>query len=330
MDIELAQTGNTNFIASGLRVLDIELDALQELRNTIDSSFQQACLLMMACQGKVVVTGMGKSGHIANKIAATLASTGTPAFFMHPGEAGHGDLGMLSEEDLLLCISNSGETAEVLSLLPVVKRRGIKIIAMTRSANSSMGHYADVHLSIAVPKEACSLGLAPTSSTTATLVLGDALAIALLDAKNFTAEEFALSHPSGALGKKLLLTLNDVMHSGERLPLVNENMKVRDALLEISAKSLGLAAVVDDQGKLLGIFTDGDLRRVIDAKKDVHNTDIKDVMTANCITATADMLAAEALNLMESNNISGLIVIDDSNYPVGALNMLDLVKSGVV
>lgn len=326
----MTQTSNTNYITSGLRVLDIELNAIKELRCAIDGSFNSACELMMACRGKIVVTGMGKSGHIANKIAATLASTGTPAFFMHPGEAGHGDLGMLSEADLLLAISNSGETAEVLSLLPVVKRRGIKIIAMTRSESSSMGRYANVHLSIAVPKEACSLGLAPTSSTTATLVLGDALAIALLDAKNFTAEEFALSHPSGTLGKKLLLTLNDIMHSGNQLPLVNENMTVRDALLEVTAKSLGLAAIVNDAGKLRGIFTDGDLRRVIDAKKDVHQTGIKEVMTSNCITATPDMLAAEALNLMESNNISGLIVIDDNYVPIGALNMLDLVKSGVV
>lgn len=319
-----------DFISSGLNVLNIELQALQEMRQRIDSDFQHACEMLMACEGKVVVTGMGKSGHIANKIAATFASTGTPAFFMHPGEAGHGDLGMLSEKDLLLTISNSGETSEVLSLLPVVKRRGIKIIAMTRSAASSMGKYADVHLSIAVAKEACTLGLAPTSSTTATLVMGDALAIALLDAKNFTAEEFALSHPSGSLGKKLLLTLRDIMHTGEQLPLVHESKSVRDALMEVTAKSLGLAAIIDSDGVLKGIFTDGDLRRVIDAKKDVHNTPIRDVMTQNPITASSDMLAAEALNLMESKNISGLVIVGSDKKPIGALNMLSLVKSGVV
>lgn len=321
---------NSGFITSGLKVLDIELEALQQLRRTIDADFEHACKLLMACKGKVVVTGMGKSGHVANKIAATFASTGTPAFFMHPGEAGHGDLGMLTEKDLLLTISNSGETAEVLSLLPVVKRKGIKIIAMTRSETSSMGRYADVHLSIAVPQEACSLGLAPTSSTTVTLVLGDALAIALLDAKNFTAEEFALSHPSGSLGKKLLLTLNDIMRTGEQLPVVHEDHSVRDALVEVTAKSLGMTAVVDNKGILQGIFTDGDLRRFIDAKKDVHRTSISEVMTRNSITASPNMLAAEALNLMESNNISSLIAVDKHNKPVGALNMLDLVKSGVV
>ena len=306
------------------------MQALQEIQQRINCHFKQACELLMACEGKVVVTGMGKSGHIANKIAATFASTGTPAFFMHPGEAGHGDLGMLGEKDLLLTISNSGETNEVLSLLPVVKRKGINIIAMTRSAESSMGRYADVHLSIAVSKEACSLGLAPTSSTTATLAMGDALAVALLEAKQFTAEQFALSHPSGSLGKKLLLTLNDIMHTDKQLPLVGKNKSVRDALVEVTAKSLGLAAIVDSEGLLIGIFTDGDLRRVIDAKKDVHKTIISDVMTQNPITAHSDMLAAEALTLMESSNISGLIVVDANHKPVGALNMLSLVKSGIV
>lgn len=326
----MSNTSSKDFLASGFRVLDIELQAIQELKKAIDDSFEKACELILSCSGKVVVTGMGKSGHIANKIAATFASTGTPAFFMHPGEAGHGDLGMLGENDLLLTISNSGETSEVLSLLPVVKRKGIKIIAMTRQSDSSMARYADVHLSIAVPREACSLGLAPTSSTTATLVLGDALAVALLDAKRFTAEEFALSHPSGTLGKKLLLTLSDIMHTGDRLPVVSENETVRDALIEVTAKSLGMAAIINTDGKLRGIFTDGDLRRVIDARKDVHTTIIKDVMTENCITASPEMLAAEALNLMESKSISGLIIVNTAMEPVGALNMLDLVKSGVV
>lgn len=317
-------------LASAHRVLEIELEAIANLKNVFDQHFIAACQTMLACKGKVVVTGMGKSGHIANKIAATLASTGTPAFFMHPGEAGHGDLGMLGENDVLLAISNSGETSEVVSLLPVVKRLGIKIIAMTRNPESAMGRYADIHLSIAVPQEACSLGLAPTSSTSATLVLGDALAIALLDAKNFTAEEFALSHPSGSLGKKLLLTLEDIMHTGERVPLVANTSTVRDALVTITQKSLGLAGIVDEAGKLIGIFTDGDLRRVIDARKDVHNTLIHEVMTQNCFTAQKHMLAAEALSQMESRNISSLIVVDETHHPIGALNMLDLVKSGVV
>ncbi len=320
----------TQLISSANRVLEIELEAIQNLKNAFDEHFVQACQLMMGCKGKVVVTGMGKSGHIANKIAATLASTGTPAFFMHPGEAGHGDLGMLSKDDVLLAISNSGETSEVVSLLPVVKRLGIKIIAMTRSAESAMGRYADIHLSIAVPQEACSLGLAPTSSTSVTLVLGDALAIALLDAKNFTAEEFALSHPSGSLGKKLLLKLEDIMHTGDRVPVVQSGSTVRDTLMVITQKSLGLAGIVDEQGKLLGVFTDGDLRRVIDARKDVHVTIINEVMTKNCYTARKDMLVAEALSQMESRNISGLIVVDEEQRPIGALNMLDMIKSGVV
>lgn len=321
---------NNPFLASANRVLDIELQAVQNIRSAFDENFSAVCQMLMNCTGKIVVTGMGKSGHIANKIAATLASTGSPAFFIHPGEAGHGDLGMLSDDDILLAISNSGETSEVLSLLPVIKRRGINIIAMTKNSQSSMGRYADLHLSIAVPQEACSLGLAPTSSTTATLVLGDAIAVALLDAKNFTAEEFALSHPSGSLGKKLLLTLADVMHTGDRMPIVAEAQSIRDALMVVTQKGLGLAGIVNDDGELTGIFTDGDLRRVIDAKRDVHTTAISEVMTRNPKTATADMLAAEALNLFEANNISGVIVINEQNKPVGALNMLDLVKSGIV
>lgn len=318
------------FLQSAHRVLDIELQAVENIRSTFDKTFSAVCQTLMNCTGKVVVTGMGKSGHIANKIAATMASTGTPSFFMHPGEAGHGDLGMLGEEDILFAISNSGETSEVLSLLPVVKRRGIKIIAMTKSAQSSMGRYADLHLSIAVQQEACSLGLAPTSSTTATLVLGDAIAVALLDAKNFTPEEFALSHPSGSLGKKLLLTLADIMHASDRLPVVNNQQSIRDALVVITEKGLGMTAVVDDVGKLTGIFTDGDLRRVIDAKWDIHTTAISAVMTRNPKTCRPTTLAAEALNLFETHNINGVIVINEQNKPVGALNMLDLVKSGIV
>lgn len=318
------------FVSSAQRVLDIEIEAIKGLYAKLDHNFVEACELIKSCQGKVVVTGMGKSGHIANKIAATLASTGTPAFFMHPGEAGHGDLGMLEQQDLLLAISNSGETSEVLSLFPVVKRLGIKSIAMSRNPKSGLGQYADIHLDISVPQEACSLGLAPTSSTTVTLVLGDAIAVALLDANGFTADDFALSHPSGSLGRKLLLKVSDIMHKEERTPIVSHSQTIRDGLVTITEKGLGMAAVVNDQGQMMGIFTDGDLRRVIDAKVDILTTPISEVMTPNCITVAPDMLAAEALNLMENRNINGLVVVDKSNVPVGAFNMLDLVKSGVV
>ncbi len=315
---------------SGQRVLEIELNAIEGLKKHLDQNFVAACQLMLDCTGKVVVTGMGKSGHIANKIAATLASTGTPAFYMHPGEAGHGDLGMLEATDLLLAISNSGETTEILSLFPVIKRLGLKSIAMSRSPSSTLGTLADVHLDISVPKEACSLGLAPTSSTTATLVLGDALAVALLDAKGFTSDDFALSHPSGSLGKKLLLKVSDIMHSGDQLPLVSERQTIRDALLVISEKGLGMAAVVNNEGQLSGVFTDGDLRRIIDAKVDILTTSIAEVMTPNCITVSANTLAAEALRIMETKNINGLIAVDKKQIPVGAFNMLNLVRTGVV
>ncbi|XOV80645.1 MAG: KpsF/GutQ family sugar-phosphate isomerase [Aestuariibacter sp.] len=319
-----------SYIASAKRVFDIEIEAIKGLEKFLDEQFSSACVLMQKCTGKVVVTGMGKSGHIANKIAATLASTGTPAFFMHPGEAGHGDLGMLSKDDVLLAISNSGETSEVLSLLPVVKRLGIPIIGMSGNPVSSLGGHCDVHINISVPQEACSLGLAPTSSTTATLVMGDALAVALLDANGFSADDFALSHPSGSLGRKLLLKVSDIMHGGSRLPVVQEQQNIRDALLTVTEKGLGMTAVVGSQGTMTGVFTDGDLRRVIDAKVDIHTTAIKQVMTASGIRVKPDMLAAEALKIMEDKNINGLIVIDNNNKPVGALNMLDLVKSGVV
>ncbi|UAA38472.1 KpsF/GutQ family sugar-phosphate isomerase [Paraneptunicella aestuarii] len=318
-----------NYINSGLRVLEIETKAIEDLKQYISTDFSQACEMMLGCVGKVVVTGMGKSGHIANKIAATLASTGTPAFYMHPGEAGHGDLGMLSKQDVLLAISNSGETDEVLALLPVVKRMGIRIIAMSGNPASRLAEYSDVHLCIKVEKEACSLGLAPTSSTTATLVMGDALAIALLDARGFSSDDFALSHPQGALGRKLLLKLADVMHSGDQVPIVDSKETISSALLEISNKGLGMAAVVNDAGQFEGIFTDGDLRRVIDAKVDIHHTPIADVMTKSAVTVTADMLAAEALNIMETRSINGLVVLDNNRIPVGALNMLDLLKAGV-
>ncbi len=315
---------------SALKVLAIEKEAIAQLEQYIDDAFVQACELILACKGKVVVCGMGKSGHIGHKISATLASTGTPAFFMHPGEANHGDLGMLTEQDILLCISNSGETGELLALIPVVKRLGVPIIAMTANASSTLGQYADVNLCIKVPKEACSLGLAPTSSTTATLVMGDALAVALLDARGFTSDDFAMSHPGGALGRKLLLKLADIMLTGDKLPLVLPEQTLSEVLLEISRKALGMAGIVDSSGKLLGIFTDGDLRRVLDDRIDIHKTQIQQIMTANCITATQSMLAAEVLALMQKHKINSLFVTDANNQPVGAINMQLLLQAGII
>ncbi|RLV60266.1 KpsF/GutQ family sugar-phosphate isomerase [Parashewanella curva] len=315
----------------GSKVVDIEKAALDSLYHYVNSDeFAQACELMLNCTGKVIVMGMGKSGHIGNKIAATLASTGTPAVFVHPGEASHGDLGVLSANDIVIAISNSGESSEVLTLFPVIKRMGLPIISITGVPQSNMAKLANIHLCIQVPEEACPLGLAPTSSTTATLVMGDALAVALLQAKGFTKDDFALSHPGGSLGRKLLLKVADIMHKGDQLPLVQPNVKVTEALYVISNKGLGMAAIVDDDKKLLGVFTDGDLRRVIDAGIHLRNTDISEVMTSNCITITENVLAAEALKLMDEKNINGLIVVDDAQCPVGALNMLDMVKSGVI
>ncbi|WP_345850583.1 KpsF/GutQ family sugar-phosphate isomerase [Shewanella algae] len=315
----------------GRRVIDIEKQALDNLYQFVDSpEFAQACELILNCSGKVIVMGMGKSGHIGNKISATLASTGTPAFFVHPGEASHGDLGVLSENDIVLAISNSGESSEILTLMPVIKRQGIPMISMTGKPESTMAKLAQLHLCIKVPEEACPLGLAPTSSTTATLVMGDALAVALLQAKGFTKDDFALSHPGGALGRKLLLKVSDVMHKDEELPLVTEDICITDALYEISKKGLGMTAVVNQQKQLVGIFTDGDLRRVIDAGVNLRTTKISDVMTRDCITSGDNILAAQALKVMDENDINGLIVINGANEPIGALNMLDMVKAGVI
>jgi arabinose-5-phosphate isomerase len=274
--------------------------------------------------------GMGKSGHIGNKIAATLASTGTPAFFVHPAEASHGDLGMITPQDVIIAISNSGEAHEILSILPVIKRLHIKLISITANGQSSMAQFADVSLEIGKSVEACPLGLAPTSSTTATLVLGDALAVALLAARGFTAEDFALSHPGGALGRKLLLRVSDLMHSGDLLPVVQESTLIKDALLEISRKGLGMTAVVNAHGQLTGIYTDGDLRRTLDLELNIRTTPIVQVMTKNPKTILPQLLAAEAVALMEEKKINGVIVVDEYRHPVGALNMHDLLKAGVV
>ena len=317
-------------LALAANVLDIEARAVDALKARLDDSFVAACELCMATPGRVVVTGMGKSGHVSNKIAATLASTGTPAFFMHPAEASHGDLGMITSQDLLLAISYSGETAEVVTILPVVKRMGAKLLSMTGNPKSTMAQAADVHLDISVEEEACPLKLAPTASTTATLAMGDALAVALLEKRGFTAEDFARSHPSGSLGKRLLLRVSDVMRTGDRIPAVNAGVMLRDALLEMTDKGLGMTAIVDDQNSILGVYTDGDLRRTLDAGSDILTTTIRDVMHANCKTTSADVLAAEALHLLEENKITSLLVADDDGKLVGALNIHDLFREGLM
>jgi arabinose-5-phosphate isomerase len=319
-----------NFKQLALNVINIEQQAIAELSQFIDDDFAKACELMFHCQGRVIVIGMGKSGHIGGKIAATLASTGTPSFFVHPGEASHGDLGMITLDDVVLTISNSGETGEVLAIIPVLKRIGAKLIAMTGNPDSTLAKLADTHVCVKVSQEACPLGLAPTSSTTATLVMGDALAVALLNARGFTADDFALSHPGGSLGKRLLLRLADIMHKDERLPSVRQDAKIKDALVEMSLKGLGMTAIVDAHNNLMGLFTDGDLRRILDAQIDIHQDSITSVMTQKPYVAKQDMLAAEALKIMEDKKINGLIIVDDNNHPIGAMNMHDLLKSGVL
>lgn len=316
-------------IAMGRRVIDIEAQAVAALADRIDPAFAQACEYLFACGGRVVVTGMGKSGHIGGKIAATLASTGTPAFFVHPGEASHGDLGMITGNDVVLALSNSGETNEVLTILPLLKRLDVPLLALTGNANSTLARRADVHLDVSVSLEACPLDLAPTSSTTATLAMGDALAIALLEAREFTQEDFARAHPGGSLGKRLLLRLEDLMHTGNTLPLVHEHASLRTALLEMTEKQLGMTGITDTNGTLTGVFTDGDLRRALDAGANV-DTPIAKVMTRAPQTGQPDMLAAEALKIMQDKKINGLIIVDPNNTPVGAMNMHDLLRAGVV
>ncbi|NQZ88943.1 MAG: KpsF/GutQ family sugar-phosphate isomerase [Colwellia sp.] len=319
-----------NFKQLALDVIHIEQQAVAELSQYIDQSFEDACQLMFNCKGRVIIVGMGKSGHIGGKIAATLASTGTPSFFVHPGEASHGDLGMITHDDVVLTISHSGETGEVLAIVPVIKRIGAKLISMTGKPSSTLAKLGDIHLCVAVSQEACPLGLAPTSSTTATLVMGDALAVALLNARGFTADDFALSHPGGSLGKRLLLRLSDIMHSGERLPVVKTQAKIKDALVEMSLKGLGMTAIIDEKGQLQGLFTDGDLRRILDERVDIHNDTIESVMTKGPTVAHQDMLAAEGLKIMEDKKINGLIIVNNNNTPIGAMNMHDILKSGVI
>jgi arabinose-5-phosphate isomerase len=314
----------------GRAVVETENRAVAALAARVDDTFVRACALMLGCQGRVVVLGMGKSGHIGSKIAATLASTGTPAFFVHPGEASHGDLGMITAKDVVLAISYSGTTGEILVLLPMLKRLGVALVALTGRPDSALAKAADVHIDVSVAQEACPLNLAPTASTTATLVMGDALAIALLEARGFTESDFALSHPGGALGRRLLLHVSDIMHTGTDIPQVGPDTPLREALLEMTRKRLGMTAVADADGRLLGIFTDGDLRRTLDRDVDVRSARIADVMTRNCKTIRADVLAAEAVRLMETSKINALVVVDERQHVVGALNMHDLLRAGVV
>ncbi len=321
---------STDLIQSAQRTIRLELDAIKDLLARVNGDFVRACELILASKGRVVVVGMGKSGHVGNKIAATLASTGTTAFFVHPAEASHGDMGMITRDDVVLALSNSGSTAEIVTLLPLIKRLGIRLISMTGNPESPLAKAAEVNLDARVSQEACPLNLAPTSSTTVSLVLGDALAIALLEARGFTAEDFAFSHPGGALGRRLLLKVENVMHAGDSLPRVKRGTSLRDALLEMTQKGLGMTVVTEDDGRLAGIFTDGDLRRTLDRNIDVRQTIIDDVMTAHGKTARAEMLAAEALKIMEDHKISSLVVIDDNDLPIGALNMHDLLRAGVM
>ncbi|KLN46968.1 arabinose-5-phosphate isomerase KdsD [Providencia vermicola] len=320
---------NFDFQKVGKEVLHIEHEGLKNLEQYINADFNRACQLIFSCEGKVVVMGMGKSGHIGRKIAATLASTGTPSFFVHPGEASHGDLGMITNKDVVLAISNSGESGEILALLPVLKRIKVPLICMTNNPDSNMGKYADVHLCIKVPQEACPLGLAPTTSTTATLVMGDALAIALLTARGFTADDFALSHPGGALGRKLLLLVRDLMNTGEDIPHIPKSASLREALVEITRKKLGMTVICDDDMNIEGIFTDGDLRRIFDMGIDLNNAKIADLMTPGGIRVSPSMLAVEALNLMQSKHVTSLLVAQN-NKLVGVLHMHDLLQAGVV
>ena len=319
-----------NLKKMGLKVLEIERQAIDGLVARIDDDFARACQLMLGCKGRVVVTGMGKSGHIGGKMAATLASTGTPAFFVHPGEASHGDQGMITREDVVIAISNSGETAEVVTIVPLIKRLNVPLIAMTGKPQSTLAKAADVHVDVSVPQEACPLNLAPTSSTTATLVMGDALAIALLEARGFSEEDFAMTHPGGSLGRRLLLKVADLMHSGERLPSVSPDTQLTDALLEMTRKGFGMTAVIDDQRKVLGIYTDGDLRRTLDQGVDVRSASIREVMTPGGKHGRADWLAAQAVQVMEQHKITALLIEDDEQRLVGLIHMHDLLQAGVV
>jgi arabinose-5-phosphate isomerase len=314
----------------GRKALEIERAGLDALLPRIDDAFVHACQILLKCTGRVVVTGMGKSGHIGGKLAATFASTGTPAFFVHPGEASHGDLGMITRQDVVLALSYSGETEEMVRILPLIKRLAVPLISMTGKPNSSLARASDVHIDVSVAQEACPLNLAPTASTTATLAMGDALAVSLLEARGFTPEDFAMAHPGGSLGRKLLLKIADLMHTGDRLPRVSPDVTVSAALLEMTRKGLGMTAVVDKDDRILGVYTDGDLRRTLDHNIDVHRALITEVMTRGGKTVEADHLAAEAVQLMEKHKITALMVVDGAGKLKGAIHMHDLLRAGVV
>ena len=322
-------TTDNKLRSSALRTIDIESQSILELKTRIDSAFEGACELIMACPGRVAILGIGKSGHVGRKIAATLASTGTPAVFIHPAEAGHGDLGMITEQDVVVAISNSGTTEEIMTLLPVLKRKGIPLIGLTGATESPLAHECRYVLDVGVKEEACPLGLAPTSSTTAALVMGDALAMALLEARGFTEEDFAISHPGGRLGRKLLVKVEDIMHSGDSIPRVTAHTNLADALVEMSRKGFGMTTVVEAE-EIIGVFTDGDLRRCLDVGKDLHATRVADVMSANFKHITASALAAEAANIMQKSQVYVLIVTDSDHRLSGILKMHDLLQANVV
>ena len=318
-----------DFTSIGKRVLTIESAAIARLKDQLDNNFDNACQLCLDCSGKIIVMGMGKSGHIADKLAATLASTGTPSFFVHPGEASHGDLGMISRSDVVVALSNSGKTEEMVSLLPILKNMGIKIIAMTGDNNSKIATASDVHINVGVEEEACPMNLSPTASTTAALAMGDAIAVALLEKRGFSVEDFAKSHPGGSIGKKLLLLVKDIMHTDKQIPIVFQDQKLAQGLIEMSEKALGMTAVINETGELVGIFTDGDLRRTLEANVDIQTTLMREVMTQNCITVTPNFLAVKAVEIIQDNKITSLVVIQE-NKIVGALNIHDLFRAGVM
>ncbi|MEH6443901.1 MAG: KpsF/GutQ family sugar-phosphate isomerase [Oceanospirillaceae bacterium] len=318
------------FLNSARRTISLEAQAVSNLLELLDENFELSCQAMLACKGRVIVSGMGKSGHIGKKIAATLASTGTPAFFVHPAEASHGDMGMITENDVVIALSNSGEAAELKSILPLIKRMGIPLISITSYEQSTLATMADFNLNTGVQTEACPLNLAPTSSTTAQMAMGDALALAILEAKGFNAEDFAFSHPGGSLGRKLLLKVADIMHCGESIPKVDSNTLLTQALLEVTDKRLGMTTIVDKAGVLKGIFTDGDLRRALDSDIDLKTTTIDSLMNTKVTLVDANTLAAEALLVMQNNGIGQLVITDQHNKPIGALNMQDMLKAGVL
>ena len=318
-----------DFKSIGKKVLDIESIAIAKLKDQLDDSFDITCQLCLDCTGKIIVMGIGKSGHIADKLAATLASTGTPSFFVHPGEASHGDLGMISKSDVVMALSNSGKTEEIVNLLPILKNMGIKIIAMTGDDNSTIATTSDVHIDVGVEEEACPMNLSPTASTTAALAMGDAIAVALLEKRGFSVEDFAKSHPGGSIGKKLLLLVQDIMHTEELIPVVFQDDKLARGLIEMSEKALGMTAIINKKEELVGIFTDGDLRRTLEANVDIQTTLMREVMTENCITVKPNLLAVKAVEIIQENKITSLVVVEE-NKIVGALNIHDLFRAGVM